>query len=205
MEALPLPVLADPAPEIDPRRAWATIARSGWLILGCVLLALAAGAVAVRRMEPLYQATASIRIDARPSTIGPAAMYGMPTDNVNLVATAMEELTSRSLASDVADSLGLRLQLVAPRRTPRSAVIQWARVEAGAPLRSYSFVPASNNRVTVRELSGKTIGTFPIASAITLPGASLQLDADTRWPTATSRSSSRRSSRRRRSCGRARR
>ena len=51
MEALPLPVLADPAPEIDPRRAWATIARSGWLILGCVLLALTAGAVAVRRMD----------------------------------------------------------------------------------------------------------------------------------------------------------
>ena len=175
MEALPLPVLADPAPEIDPRRAWATIARSGWLILGCVLLALAAGAVAVRRMEPLYQATASIRIDARPSTIGPVAMYAVPPDNVNLVATAMEELTSRSLASDVADSLGLRLQLVEPRRTPRSAVIQWARVDGGAPLRSYSFVRASNDRVTVRELSGKTIGTFPLAGAIALPGASLQL------------------------------
>ena len=43
-------------------------------------------------------------------------MYGIPTDNVTLVATAMEELTSRSLASDVADSLGLRLQLVAPAR-----------------------------------------------------------------------------------------
>ena len=175
MEALPLPVLADPAPEIDPRRAWATIARSGWLILGCVLLALAAGAVAVRRMDPVYQSTASIRIDAKPGTIGAAAMYGIPTDNVTLVATAMEELTSRSLASDVADSLGLRLQLVAPSRTPRSAVIQWARVDAGAPLQSYSFVPASNNRVTVREVAGKTIGTFPIASAIKLPGASVQL------------------------------
>jgi len=175
LEALPLPVLADPAPEIDPRRAWATIARSGWLILGCVLLALAAGAVAVRRMDPVYQSTASIRIDAKPGTIGAAAMYGIPTDNVTLVATAMEELTSRSLASDVADSLGLRLQLVAPSRTPRSAVIQWARVDAAAPLQSYSFVPASNNRVTVREVAGKTIGTFPIASAIKLPGASVQL------------------------------
>ena len=66
MEALPLPALADPAPEIDPRRVWATIARSAWLILGCVLLALAAGALAVRRMDPVYQSTASIRIDARP-------------------------------------------------------------------------------------------------------------------------------------------
>ena len=54
-------------------------------------------------------------------------------------------------------------------------VIEWARVDGKAPLRSYSFVQASNNRVTVRELSGKTIGTFPIASAIALPGASVQL------------------------------
>ena len=174
MEALPLPVLADPAPEIDPRRAWATIARSGWLILGCVLLALAAGAVAVRRMDPVYQSTASIRIDAKPGTLA-NAMYGIPTDNVTLVATAMEELTSRSLASDVADSLGLRLQLVAPRRTPRSAVLQWAHVDARAPLQTYTFAQASNDRVTVREATGKAVGTFTLASAIALPGASVQL------------------------------
>src|SRR3954452_20675261 len=157
MEALPLPMLADPATEIDPRRVWATIARSAWLILGCVLLALAAGAVAVRRMEPVYQSTASIRIDARTGTAGAAALYGLPTDNVNLVATAMEELTSRSLSSDVADSLGLRLQVVEPRRMARSSVVVWARVDSGAPLHGYRFVRASSNRVTVRELSGKTI------------------------------------------------
>src|ERR687889_2489212 len=132
MEALPLPVLADPAPEIDPRRVWATIARSAWLILGCVLLALTAGALAVRRMEPVYQSTASIRIDARsPSAGSAAAMYGLPTDNVNLVATAMEELTSRSLSNDVADSLGLRLVVAEPRRLPRSAALTWAKVDSG--------------------------------------------------------------------------
>ena len=175
MEALPLPVLADPTPEIDPRRVWATIARSAWLILGCVLLALAAGGIAVRRMEPVYQSSASIRVDARPGTVSAAAMYGMATDNVNLVATAIEELNSRSLSNDVADSLGLRLQLVEPRRTPRSAVVAWARVEPAAPLGGYQFVQASDNRVTVREISGKTIGTFPLASPIALPGVTVQL------------------------------
>ncbi|MEO8563011.1 MAG: polysaccharide biosynthesis tyrosine autokinase [bacterium] len=174
MEALPLPVLADPTPEIDPRRIWATIARSAWLILGCVLLSLAAGAVAVRRMEPVYQSSASVRIDAKPGNMG-AAMYGLPTDNVNLVATAMEELSSRSLSNDVADSLGLRLQVAEPLRTPRSAVIGWARVASAAPLRAYRFVQASNNRVTVRELGGPTLGTFPLTSTIALPGVSLRL------------------------------
>jgi tyrosine-protein kinase Etk/Wzc len=175
MEALPLPVLADPAPEIDPRRVWATIARSAWLILGCVLLALTAGAVAVRRMEPVYQATASIRIDARPGTTSAAAMYGLPTDNVNLVATAMEELTSRSLSQDVADSLGLRLVVNAPRRMPRSAVIAWAKVDSAAPRRTYRLTPFPGSQVAVQELGGRAIGKFPLKSTITVPGASFRL------------------------------
>ena len=119
MESLPAPVLSDTAPEVDLRRVWATIARSAWLILGCVLLSLGAGVVAVRRMDPVYQATASIRLDARGAN-ATAALYGVQSDNVNLMATAQEVMTSRSLASEVADSLGLRLKVDEPRRTPRS-------------------------------------------------------------------------------------
>lgn len=175
MEALPLPVLADPAPEIDPRRVWATIARSAWLILGCVLLALAAGAVAVRRMEPVYQATASIRIDARPGVTSAAAMYGLPSDNVNLVATAIEELNSRSLSNDVADSLGLRLVVGEPARTPRSAVLAWAKVESAAPLRAYRLTPFGDKQVSVQELGGRAVGKFPLAGAIAVPGVTFRL------------------------------
>ncbi|HTK49933.1 MAG TPA: polysaccharide biosynthesis tyrosine autokinase [Gemmatimonadaceae bacterium] len=175
MEALPLPVLADPAPEIDPRRVWATIARSAWLILGCVLLALAAGALAVRRMEPVYQSTASIRIDAKSGAASAAALYGLPTDNMTLVATAMEELTSRSLSNDVADSLGLRLAVAAPTRTPRSAVLAWAHVDSAAPLRSYRLTPFPGKQVAVQELGGRTLGRFPLAGTITVPGAAFRL------------------------------
>ena len=175
MEALPLPVLADPAPEIDPRRVWATIARSAWLILGCVLLALTAGAVAVRRMEPVYQATASIRIEPKSGSTGAAAMYGLPTDNVNLVATAMEELTSRSLSNDVADSLGLRLMVTEPSRMPRSAVVAWAKVDSGAPLRTYRITPFADKQVAVAELGGRAVGKFPLGGTIAVPGAAFRL------------------------------
>lgn len=166
--------MADTAPEIDLRRMWATLARSAWLILGCVLLALAAGAVAVRRMEPVYQATSSIRLEARGGNPA-AAMYGYPTDNTNLVATAVEVLTSRSLAREVADSLGMRVMLDEPRRTPRSAVVAAARVDSAAPMRSYRFTPASGGRVTVRESNGRTVGTFPASGWISLPGVALRL------------------------------
>ncbi|HKP16040.1 MAG TPA: polysaccharide biosynthesis tyrosine autokinase [Gemmatimonadaceae bacterium] len=175
MEALPLPVLADPAPEIDPRRVWATIARSAWLILGCVLLALTAGAVAVRRMEPVYQSTASIRIDARPDATIAVAMYGLPSDNVNLVATAIEELSSRSLSNDVVDSLGLRLVVGEPARTPRSAVLAWARVAPDAPLRAYRLTTFGDKQVNVQELGGRAVGRFPLAGIVAVPGATFRL------------------------------
>src|SRR5438067_2269250 len=99
MDALPAPLLSDSAPEVDLRRVWATIARSAWLILGCVLLSLGAGVVAVRRMDPVYQASASVKLDPQGGAQSPtAAMMGITTDNTNLMATAMEVITSRSLA-----------------------------------------------------------------------------------------------------------
>src|SRR5258707_12005509 len=153
MEALPAPLLPASSPDLDLRRVWATVARSAWLILGCVLLSLGAGVVAVRRMDPVYQATASIRIDPRGESSPAAAFYGVTSDNTNLMATAMEVLTSRSLANDVADTLGLRLQLDEPRRTPRSAVIASAHVDSLAPLVSYRLVPGGRGPVSLRQLS----------------------------------------------------
>ena len=169
MESLPAPVLSDTAPEVDLRRVWATIARSAWLMLGCVLLSLGAGVVAVRRMDPVYQATASIRLDARGANAA-AALYGVQSDNVNLMATAQEVMTSRSLASEVADSLGLRLKVDEPRRTPRSTIIAAAHVDSSAPMATYHIVAAVPGQVTVRDGANKTLGTFPANGTITLPG-----------------------------------
>ena len=177
MEALPSPLLTDSAPDIDLRRVWATIARSAWLILGCVLLSLGAGVIAVRRMEPVYQSTASIRLDPR-NDANPAAVYGYPTDNTNLMATAMEVLTSRSLAMEVADSLGLRLRLDEPRRTPRSAIIAAAHVDSVAPLNSYRLT-AAGGKVTVQDFAGRRVGTFRAGGPINLPGAVLRLSDST--------------------------
>lgn len=175
MEALPAPLLTDSAPDLDLRRVWATVARSAWLILGCVLLSLGAGVVAVRRMDPVYQATASIRIDPRGESSPAAALYGMTSDNTNLMATAMEVLTSRSLANDVADALGLRLQLDEPRRTARSAVIASAHIDSLAPLVSYRLVPLGGGTVSVRDLSNRSLGTVRGSSLIALPGISFRL------------------------------
>ena len=175
MEALTGSTLNDSAPEVDPRRVWATIARSAWLILGCVLLALGVGVVAVRRMEPVYQATASIRLEARGASNAAAAIYGITSDNTNLMATAMEVITSRSLAADVADTLGLRLMLDEPKRTPRGAVIAFAQVDSSAPMTSYRLAADTGGHVAVRDLSNRLLGTFPASGLIRVPGARLRL------------------------------
>ena len=176
MEALPpSPFLADSAPEVDLRRVWATIARSAWLILGCVILSLAAGVVAVRRLEPVYDATASIRIDARSGLSPAAALYGITTDNQNLMATAMEELSSRSFADEVADSLGLRIRLDEPKRTARSAVVAYAHVDSTAPMKSYRLTAAARGQVAVSDFNGVSIGTFAQGAVITLPGVRMSI------------------------------
>ena len=174
MEVFPGSIAPDNAPDIDLRRTWATIARSGWLILGCVLLALAAGAVAVRRMDPVYQATASVRIEARASN-PTALLYGMQTDNVNILATAVEVLTSRTLANEVSDSLGVRLQVVEPRRTPRSTLISVAHVSADAPLRTYRLSPAARGQLSVHTADGRNVGLFPASEPVALPGVTVRL------------------------------
>ncbi|MDB4915648.1 MAG: Chain length determinant protein, partial [Gemmatimonadetes bacterium] len=157
MEALPGSVLVDSAPEVDLRRAWATIARSAWLILACVLLSIAVGVVAVRRMQPVFQATASIRLDARGSSNPAALLYGITSDNTNLMATASEVITSRSLASDVVDSLGLRLVVDEPNRTPRSAILTTVHVDSGARMNSYRLSAGAPGVIVVRDPSNRVL------------------------------------------------
>ena len=63
MSNLPMVIPVEPNQPLDLRRGWATISRSAWIIVVCVGLAVAAGVVAARRVEPLYQAETTVRID----------------------------------------------------------------------------------------------------------------------------------------------
>lgn len=175
MEALPGSVLIDSAPEVDLRRAWATVARSAWLILACVLLSIAIGVVAVRRMQPVYQATASIRMDARGAS-GPAALlFGITSDNTNLMATASEVITSRSLASEVVDSLGLRLVVDEPTRTARSAVVAYAHVDSTARIGTYRLSAAASGKIVVHDQANRIVFTGPANAPLQFGGVTMRI------------------------------
>lgn len=178
MNNLPMVVPIEPNTPLDLRRGWATIARSAWIIVVCVGLAVAAGVVAARRVEALYQAEVTVRID-EPKPTASSQMYFGP-DYQQLLATSTEIITSRNLALEVVDSLGLRLAVLAPQRTPRSALVRWATVASDAADAEFRFARVRGG-YQVRRLPGDSIlGTFSDTLPIVLPGLTLMLTSDAR-------------------------
>jgi polysaccharide biosynthesis transport protein len=121
---------------------WATLRRRRWLILGSTVLVMAATAYATHRLTPIYEATASIRIDERVSTLPMDPSQLSTRSELN---TDIEELSSRVLAQAVAESLGVQLQLVQPAGVPRNAVFTNIRV---APTARDSSAASSNARAS---------------------------------------------------------
>lgn len=178
MSNLPMVVPVEPNQPLDLRRGWATIARSAWIIVVCVGLAVAAGVVAARRVEPLYQAETTVRID-EPRPTGMTNAYFGP-DYQQLLATSTEIITSRNLALEVVDSLGLRLAVLQPQRTPRSALVRWAVVDSDAPEAEYRFTRTTGGYEVRRFPGDEILGTFSDTMPIALPGLQLQLSPEGR-------------------------
>jgi succinoglycan biosynthesis transport protein ExoP len=171
----------EPNEEIDLRRAWQTVARSAWIIVVCVGLALAAAVVAARRIVPQYGAAATVRIVDQPRSSSPqAAMMYFGNENQSSLAMAGEVITSRTLALEVVDSLGLRLYVVLPPRVVRSTLIAHARFASDAPSVQYriSKVPAGREVRVLPEDS--VLGVFPDTGDLKLLGGSIALSAEGR-------------------------
>jgi tyrosine-protein kinase Etk/Wzc len=168
----------EPNQEIDLRRAWQTVSRSAWIIVVCIGLAVAAAVVAARRIVPQFGAAATVRIvDAARGSSPQATMLGYlgGNDNQSSLAMAAEVITSRTLASDVVDSLGLRLYVVDPQRVVRSTIIQRARFTSDAPSVAYRISRVTGGR-EVRVLpEDSVIGVFSDTGALRLIGGTITL------------------------------
>jgi capsular exopolysaccharide synthesis family protein len=171
----------EPNEEIDLRRAWQTVARSAWIIVVCVGLALAAAVVAARRIVPQYGAAATVRIVDQPRGSSPqAAMMYFGNENQSSLAMAGEVITSRTLALEVVDSLGLRLYVVQPPRVVRSTLISHARFGSDAPSVQYRVtkVPAGREVRVLPEDS--VLGVFPDTGELKLLGGAITLSGEGR-------------------------
>jgi succinoglycan biosynthesis transport protein ExoP len=180
-----LPVLQsqlnDPNPEIDLRRYWMMIARSAWIIVVCVGLAVAAAITAVKRVVPQYTALATVRIDETKPGGSQAAMYYFGgSDYATLMAQASEVITSRTLAGQVVDELGLRIGVEGIQRDAqiRSLWIASARTAHDAPSEHYRFVkvPTGHQVRLVNATGGDSLlGTYPDTGALPIIGGSVKL------------------------------
>ena len=176
-----LPVLqtpfADPNQEIDLRRYWMMIARSAWIIVVCVGLAVAAAVAAVRRIQPTYQATATVRIEEK-SKEGSAALYYFGgNDNQSVLAQASEVITSRTLATQVVDELGLRIGIEQPKQNAiiRSLYIAEAHTTPEAPSEDYRFVKVPAGREVRIVSSDSLLGTYPDSGMLPILGGKVRL------------------------------
>jgi tyrosine-protein kinase Etk/Wzc len=166
---------AEPNQEIDLRRAWQTVSRSAWIIVVCVGIATTAAVIAARRVEPTYQAAATVRIDDKQRTGGPAAMYYFGSDNQTSLAMAAEIITSRTLAASVVDSLGLRMYVAQPPVPVRSRMISAARLAADAPSVMYRIVKVSGGREVRLLPQDSLLGVFPDTLPLKVIGGTLSL------------------------------
>jgi capsular exopolysaccharide synthesis family protein len=173
---------AEPNEEIDLRRAWTTIVRSAWIIVVCVGLAVAAAVVAARRVEPKYKAMATVRIEDKQKGGSSAAFaYFGGTDYQTVFAVASELITSRMLASDVVDVLGLRVSVAQPPRSVRSQLIASAHFVPDAPSVGYRITKVEGTAHEVRLLQpDSVIGVFPDSAELRLIGGGMRLTAQGR-------------------------
>ena len=97
-------------PSIDFAAYWRIATKYRFLIIGCFLAALVAGATLTLLMTPVYTAQATLQIDREAARVFNAEEVG-PTENMiqgeEFFQTQYGLLRSRSLAERVIESLGL--------------------------------------------------------------------------------------------------
>lgn len=142
--------------------------RRRWRVI--VLSTLLTTAIAITYIElatPKYEASAALRIDAKQDNL-PSVVTTVPT-GVEIL-TDLDELKSRSLAAEVVDSLGLRLELTSPRRIFRSQLLSAIRVAAGADTGEYRLKRQSHGGFAVTGPKGTMLGTVTPGSAFNAAG-----------------------------------
>ncbi len=123
------------AAEPEGLNIWAVIGvmkRRWYVILLSMILAGAGGWLITGWMTPVYESSATLRINDRESGVASLDMLNQLSGQGSEVNTEMEVLKSRQLADSVAQELQLRLTVREPRQSPRSALLSFIDVSASA-------------------------------------------------------------------------
>jgi succinoglycan biosynthesis transport protein ExoP len=134
---------------------WAIIRRHAVLVVASAIAATIAASMITARTTPVYEATASVRIDERPSQ--PSALEGIGIAGSNVLATELEMLRSRQLVKEVADSLSLRLGVQQPRFASRDSIFSRIRIAPDAVPGPRRLIRTSDTTFVLLDAIGDTL------------------------------------------------
>lgn len=161
---------------IDLRRVWGIVRRNGGILLGCVVLAVAAAIWLTQRAVPAYEATASLRITEEEGMVPGLDLLREMGGAGNEVNTELEVLRSRTLAGVVVDRELLRTRITAPRKVLRDDVFTALDVADDAPA-GILRVEAREGGYRVITADGTTVEASPL-QPVTVDGVTLTLRED---------------------------
>ena len=120
--------------------------RQRWVMLGSVLAVVGLVALYTWRVRPVYEASSMLRF-AHEQVNLPQLVEQLATEN--RISTEIEVLRGRTAAGVVIDSLGLRAQLVSPRRARVTALFPVLRVDARTDTSTLMFRVDGDSGYTV--------------------------------------------------------
>jgi polysaccharide biosynthesis transport protein len=132
--------------EIDLAYVLHVAQRQKWWIAACVVLAMGVAEYITWTTTPVYEASASIRIESKRSNL-PSVMEDQDDDGG--IATETVVLASRSLAEGAVTKLGLQVQVTSPRGVIRSQVLKDITVTGRPDPRDYVLKRRSAGHFTL--------------------------------------------------------
>ena len=163
-----------PRPTVRPTRSFGGFFRRHALLLAsAVIVAGVLAGVFTMYATPVYEASSMVRLDAQQVNL-PQLVQQVSSEN--LISTEIEVLQRRSAAEPVIDSLGLRAQLIEPRRAAISTYFSRVRVAPDVDTLTVVVRSDAAGRVTATktgsprvEVSGHAGDTLQIAGVTLVP------------------------------------
>lgn len=154
-------------------RALAVVRRNVLIILACIAAAVASTLYVTRRLDRIYEASASIRIEPQKASLPSLEPLLSSTSDIS---TEMEVLHSQSLAESIVDSLRMMLVLDAPARVHRDELFDSVHIARTATGAIYRLLRERDGAFRIVDRSRDApIGVVPPDGRVELPGVSLGL------------------------------
>jgi capsular exopolysaccharide synthesis family protein len=155
------------------REAWRFLRRNAAFVVGAPLVVLAVALVALQVVRPVYETSATVRIDEERSAL-PMLEALRSLSSGSEINTEMQVLKSRTLAEAVVDSLRLQVELRSPRDTPRDLLVTVVGIAREAEPGRYEFRRQGQGTFVAHYPGGEPV-TAGIGQPVRLGGVELAL------------------------------